>query len=73
VNGADVASADLMPGLQTIRVPLGRGGAVRVDITLAHDVAVAGDLRRLGLGLHRLFVCRISDVAARLAFLEDQR
>ena len=73
VNGADVASADLMPGLQTIRVPLGHGGPIRLDITLAHDVAVAGDMRRLGLGLHRLFVCRTSDVAGRLAFLEDQR
>ena len=70
VNGREVAVHHLRPGPQTIRVALERGGRIRLDIMLAHAVSVAGDLRQLGIGLHRVFVCCGSDVAARLAFLE---
>ena len=71
VNGAAVTEVGVSAGINVIRVPLGRGGQVRVDAILDREVTVPDDNRRLGLGLHCVFVCRASDIVARLEFLES--
>jgi ADP-heptose:LPS heptosyltransferase/GT2 family glycosyltransferase/glycosyltransferase involved in cell wall biosynthesis len=68
VNGGAPIAYFLTGGSQSLRVPLGAGGRIQLDLTLGTDVAATGDQRPLGLGFLGLYITLLSRAGAEPVF-----